>query len=113
MSETRIDELPRRRTARELRAAGAIRCARARAKRRELRRPGGRDVEQAIGRAFASVLAARAGGLPGGRDAALAALQQHPDLRDVVTAASAALKERYAEGQVQSVLRAMLAGARG
>ena len=91
---------------RRLRDASAARSARARARREALGRPEGRDLELALGRAVAAMLAstAKANGRLDGTS-----LRAHPDLVAIVSAATAAMGERYAPAEVASVLQARLA----
>lgn len=94
---------------RRMSAAAALRSARARSRRAALRRPEGRDIELALGKAVAEVLAARGVVKPNGRFAGVSALQAHPDLAAVVSAATQALGERYAAPEVAAVLQSRLA----
>ncbi|CAO4148498.1 hypothetical protein LPLAFNJD_LOCUS2714 [Methylorubrum aminovorans] len=98
-------------TLRELRASAALRSARARSRRAALQRPEGRDVELALGKAVASVLAERAVARPGGAEPNLAALRAHPDLAAILTTASASLRARFADGEVAAALRSCLSAA--
>ena len=98
-----------RQTAREMRLAAALRSARARSKRAALGRPEGRDVDLALGRAVAEVLARHGVVTPAGRVAGVAALQAHPDLVAVLNTAAEALAERFAAAEASAVLQARLA----
>lgn len=96
-------------TLRQVRANAAIRSARARARRAALQRPEGRDVALALGDAFVEILAQRGIVKADGRVAGVAALQAHPDLAAVMSAATQALADRFAPTEVAAVLQARLA----
>jgi|GEM_PF-2750352 len=101
--------MPQRLTLRQVRAAAALRSARARSRRAALQRPEGRDVALALGDAVAERLVSLGVVTPAGRFAGVAALQAHPDLAAVVSAATEALAARFAAGEVAAVLQARLA----
>lgn len=85
-----------------------MRSARARSRRSALRRPDGRTVEVALGRALVGVLAERGAVTADGRLAG-GTLRAHPDLLRAVNAATVALGDEYAADEVQEVLQARLA----
>lgn len=104
---SRSTETPTQRLRRMAHEA-AIRSAQARSRRAALRRPDGREIEIAFGKALVEVLA-RQGMLTDGGRFVGSALTAHPDLVAVVSTATQALAERYAAAEVADVLQARLA----